>query len=58
MIFVGASMAKENLSDRVWNALQNFSLVIIQKVEPERANPVYNVYACIGKLDAGQIKED
>jgi len=58
MIFIGEGLTKEYMGDTVWEALEDYNIVIIEKVEPEGANPVYNVYATTGKLQAGQIKEE
>jgi len=57
MRFVGTILTEEALIEKVRDALREHNLVVITKVAPEGSNPVFNIYATTGKLEAGQIKE-
>jgi len=58
MKFIGSGVSLGFIMDKINQALtEGYNLVIIEKVQPEKANPVYNIYATKAVLEAGQIKE-
>lgn len=56
-------LIKESILNRfqvageVNGALRDYNLVVVTKSQVEDANPTFDVYACQGKLVAGQIQE-
>lgn len=48
---------KIQLAGEVSSALTEYDLVVVTKTQVEGANPVFTLYACHGKLAAGQIQE-
>jgi len=57
MRFVGSGITERFVIEKVRDAFREHNLVIIARVAPEGSNPVFNIYATTGKLEAGQIKE-
>lgn len=49
---------KIQVAAEVNGALTQYELVVVTKYQQHDANPVYDVYACHGKLVAGQIDEN
>ena len=48
---------KIQVAGEVSGALNDFNLVVVTKSQVEDANPTFDIYACQGKLVAGQIQE-
>ena len=44
-------------ASRELDALPQNTVVVITKTTTEKANPTYSVYATLGGLEAGQIRE-